>query len=101
MTQRAYATYFTGTLTEMIVISGETESGRDLEIAVGTEMAKKLLIDGGRAYSKCHHVGHAIWHVKNGKMSDEDFDNCSSCKSGVEEYEAQQKRATMEKAECE
>lgn len=79
MTQRAYAHYFTGTPTEMILISGDTDAGRNIEMAITTEMALKLMVDGGKAYAKCKHVGHAIWHVKEGKMSDADFENCSSC----------------------
>lgn len=80
MAQSVHATYFTGTPTGMILISGETTSGRYVEMAISSEMAKRLLVDGGRAYSKCQHVGHALWHVKENKMTDADFENCSTCK---------------------
>ena len=77
--QRAGAHYFTGTPTELIILRGDTDAGRNLEMCIPSDMAITLLTDGAKAYAKCRHVGHALWHVKEGKMTDADFENCSSC----------------------
>jgi hypothetical protein len=77
MSTRAHANYYEGTPSEMIIVSGETDSKRTVEIAIPSEMAITLLTKGAEAYRHCRHVGHALWHVKNNNT---DFDNCSTCK---------------------
>jgi len=76
MTQRAYANYCKGYPTEIIIFSGKTEAGRDLEVVVPTKMAVKILTIAAQAYAICGHVGHAMWHAENDNA---DFENCSSC----------------------
>ena len=76
MTTRADATYYEGTPTELIIFSGKTESGREVEMIVPMDMAIKILTEAAAAYKVCGHVGHAIWHAKENRSTD----GCSSCK---------------------
>lgn len=75
--QSAYATYTTGTPTELMIFRGKTHNGREIEMVVGEEMAKEILTVAAQAYAVCGHIGHAMWHAKNNNI---DFENCSSCK---------------------
>lgn len=75
-----------GTPTELVIFTGETSSGRSVEMVVPTSMITELLTAGAEAYKHCHHVGHALWHVDNNNTN---FENCQSCKSCLEK-EAQE-----------
>ena len=76
MTQRADATYYKGTPTEMIVVSGKTEAGRYIEMCILPQMAIEI-ISSAKYYKVCQHVGHALWHAKNPEA---EFP-CEACKA--------------------
>lgn len=76
MATKATARYYTGTPTEMIILKGTTDKGREVEMAIPHRMAVEILTKYAEAYQQAGHVGHAGWHVKN---SNTNFAGCSSC----------------------
>lgn len=77
--QSATATFYTGTSNEHILVTGSTETGRQITMVIPAEIAKELLTVAAQAYAVCGHIGHAIWHVENNT----DFENCSSCQRKI------------------
>lgn len=96
----AIAHYFNGTPTELLIIDGRniTKDGQpgniSVEMMIPTTMAVQIM-EAGRYYQYCQHVGHAIWHVKNpdAKWGDD----CSSCVHARDEAQREKiKRASEE-----
>jgi hypothetical protein len=82
MATKATAHYYTGTPTEMIVLKGETDKGREVEMRIPHRMAVEILTKFAEAYKQTGHVGHAGWHVKNANT---DFEHCWSCNQAKNE----------------
>lgn len=80
----ANAYYMTGHPTEIITISARSTGPRGTaEVTIPRHMAIQLM-EAGRHYQYCKHVGHAMWHAQNPDA--DSGDQCSSCRSAREEF---------------